>query len=297
MLRRLIIPANLTQFEGDGGAMGDSGQAGTQPANIGAGNGEGQTADVQGVQTAQNPEDLKKEYQELIKGKFKDIHTQEFKKHLNRRLGDQKKLTDELESHRGLIDLVSLKYGESDIGELMKLVESDNHLLEQRAYEKGIPVETLIEMEKQEMNLRKIKAEAERERYLRMEMERQQSEREQYGKWLRDAEQIKQTNPNFDLNVEVENKQFVALLQYGIDMQHAYNVIHMNEIVNNTAKNAMLKSASAVSSTIAARGQRPPENAGSSNSSVAFKRDVHSFTAKDREDIARRVARGEKISF
>ena len=297
MLRRLIIPANLTQFEGDGGAMGDSGQAGTQPANIGAGNGEGQTADVQGVQTAQNPEDLKKEYQELIKGKFKDIHTQEFKKHLNRRLGDQKKLTDELESHRGLIDLVSLKYGESDIGELMKLVESDNHLLEQRAYEKGIPVETLIEMEKQEMNLRKIKAEAERERYLRMEMERQQSEREQYGKWLRDAEQIKQTNPNFDLNVEVENKQFVALLQCGIDMQHAYNVIHMNEIVNNTAKNAMLKSASAVSSTIAARGQRPPENAGSSNSSVAFKRDVHSFTAKDREDIARRVARGEKISF
>ena len=297
MLRRLIIPANLTQFEGDGGAMGDSGQAGTQPATEGASNDNGQTADVQGVQASQSPEDLRKEYQELIKGKFKDIHTQEFKKHLNRRLGDQKKLTDELESHRGLIDLVSLKYGESDIGELMKLVESDNHLLEQRAFDKGIPIETLIEMEKQEMNLRKIKAEAEREKGLRMEMERQQSEREQYGKWLRDAEQIKQTNPDFDLNTEVENPQFVALLQSGIDMQHAYNVIHMNEIVNNTAKNAMLKSASAVSSTIAARGQRPSENAGSSNSSVAFKRDVHSFTAKDREDIARRVARGEKISF
>lgn len=297
MLKKLIIPANLSQFEGEGGAMGGSVQAGTQPATEGASNDNGQSADVQGMQASQSPEDLEKEYRELIKGKFKNIHTKEFQKHLNRRLGDTKKLTDELESHRGLIDLISLKYGESDIGELTKLVEGDNHLLEQRAFEKGIPVETLIAMEKQEMNLRRIKAEAEKEKGLRLELERQQNEREQYGKWLREAEQIKQTNPDFDLETEVKNDQFVALLQSGIDMQHAYNVIHYHANLDNAVKEAMNKSAKAVTSTIAARGQRPSENAGSSNSSVAYKRDVHSLTPKDREDIARRVARGEKVSF
>lgn len=290
MLKKLIIPANLSQFEGEGGAMGGSVQAGTQPATEGASNDNGQSADVQGMQASQSPEDLRKEYQELIKGKFKDIHTKEFQKHLNRRLGDQKKLTDELESHRGLIDVISLKYGESDIGELTKLVENDNHMLEQEAYEKNIPVETLAE-------LKSLKREADMERMAREMLERQNKERQQYSQWLREAEAIKEQYPDFDLNTEVENPQFTAMLQSGVDLKHAYEVIHMNDIMDSTRQNAMKVSANAVTSTIAARGQRPSENAGSSNSSVAYKRDVHSLTPKDREDIARRVARGEKVSF
>jgi hypothetical protein len=244
----------------------------------------------QGNVATKSAEQLEKEYRELIKGEYKDIHTKEFQKMLNRRLANTHKLNEQLESQNRLISLISSKYGESDIGKLSEMIEADNHMLEQEAYEKNIPVETLAE-------LKSLKREADMERMARETLERQNKERQQYSQWLREAEAIKEQYPDFDLNAEVENPQFTAMLQSGVDLKHAYEVIHMNDIVANTAKNVMNTSAKAVTDTIAARGMRPKENAGSDNSSAVYKRDVSSLTAKDREEIARKVARGEKISF
>ena len=48
---------------------------------------------------------------------------------------------------------------------------------------------------------------------------------------------------------------------------------------------------------IIAQGQRPTENGISSQSATVVKSDVSQLTKADRDEIRRRVARGEKISF
>lgn len=291
LMLELLLGADLHMF--DAGAEGSVGEGNTAiPQSQSADNIENNptAGGDQGNVTPKSAEQLRKEYKELIKGEYKDIHTEEFQKMLNRRLANTQKLNEQLESQNRLISLISSKYGETDIGKLSELIEADNHMLEQEAYEKNIPVETLAE-------LKNLKRQADMERMARETLERQNKERQQYSQWLREAETVKEQYPDFDLNAEVENPQFTAMLQSGVDLKHAYEVIHMDDIVANTAKNVMNTSAKAVTDTIAARGMRPKENAGSDNSSAVYKRDVSSLTAKEREEIARRVARGEKISF
>lgn len=286
----LLLGADLHMF--DAGAEGSVGEgSAATPQSQSADNIENNpTAGGEGNVTPKSAEQLRKEYKELIKGEYKDIHTEEFTKQLNRRFNEAEGLRKQLDSQSRLIDLISYKYGESDLEKLSQLIEADNHMLEQEAYEKNIPVETLAE-------LKNLKRQADMERMARETLERQNKERQQYSQWLREAEAIKEQYPDFDLNTEAENPQFTAMLQSGVDLKHAYEVIHMDDIVANTAKNVMNTSAKAVTDTIAARGMRPKENAGSDNSSAVYKRDVSSLTAKEREEIARRVARGEKISF
>jgi hypothetical protein len=48
---------------------------------------------------------------------------------------------------------------------------------------------------------------------------------------------------------------------------------------------------------IIANGARPSENGNSSQGASVTKSDVSALTKADRAEIARRVARGEKISF
>jgi hypothetical protein len=52
-----------------------------------------------------------------------------------------------------------------------------------------------------------------------------------------------------------------------------------------------------ITNKVIANGARPTENGISSQSATVTKSDVSLLTKADRQEIARRVARGEKISF
>ena len=80
-------------------------------------------------------------------------------------------------------------------------------------------------------------------------------------------------------------------------MEHAYKVIHMDSIMQGNAQVVAQQTSKATADNIRARGNRPKENAGSATPGVTYKSDVSKLTRKDRAEIARRVARGENISF
>ena len=94
-----------------------------------------------------------------------------------------------------------------------------------------------------------------------------------------------------------ENPDFVKLLQMGISVDSAYKAIHMDEMIGG----AMAKTASTVrekmSNAIQSRQARPAENGINQTTSKVFKTDVTKLTRQDREEIERRVMRGEHISF
>ena len=129
------------------------------------------------------------------------------------------------------------------------------------------------------------------------EKERRDNAAQQYSQWMRQAEEAKLTYPSLDLNAEAKNPQFLRLLNSGVDVGTAYAVIHKDEIIpaamQYTAKTVEQK----LTNKIIANGARPSENGISSQGATQTKSDVSRLSKEERAEIARRVARGEKISF
>jgi len=150
-------------------------------------------------------------------------------------------------------------------------------------------VEQLIE-------IKRLRANAESERRARERLESEMQADRQYAAWLNDAAKVKEKFPDFDLETEIQNPHFMGMLERGIDVEHAYKVLHFDELMQDNVSRAMRSSAKATADTIAARGNRPKENGGNS-SAIVYKTDVSKLSKAERAEIARRVARGETISF
>ena len=120
----------------------------------------------------------------------------------------------------------------------------------------------------------------------------------QLQNWYSQAEQVKQTYPEFELNAEVQNPQFLSLLKSGIPLQHAYEVVHMDDIKQRVATTIAQKTEKAVVDGIRSKGARPSENGTSSGGGgIIIKSDVSNLSKADRAEAVRRALRGDRISF
>jgi hypothetical protein len=157
--------------------------------------------------------------------------------------------------------------------------------------EKGISVEQLKEfrrMEKENAELRKM----------RDEQERKANADRIYAEWTKQAEATKLVYPNFNLENEViNNPQFVDLIRNNIDVRTAYEVTHKDDIIAGAMQFAAKEAEAKVTNRVIANGSRPNENGISSRGASQVKSDVSKLTKAERDDIARRVARGEKIDL
>lgn len=87
------------------------------------------------------------------------------------------------------------------------------------------------------------------------------------------------------------------LLRNGIDVKTAYEVVHKDEIIQGAMAVTARKVRERVIDNIRAYGRRATENGISSQAGIVFKTDINSLTKAGREEIDRKVARGEKIKF
>jgi len=109
--------------------------------------------------------------------------------------------------------------------------------------------------------------------------------------------QVKQVYPNFDLKTELKDRNFFSLLNVGIPMQMAYEMRHMKELQDAAVRAAVQTTEQQMATKMKSKNARPSENGTASKSAVVVKSDVSKLTREDRAEIARRVARGESISF
>ena len=255
-----------------------------------------QTADVQGINTTvaesvQQP-DRNAEFERLIKGEYKDLYDQRMQDTIQKRLKSTKETVDRYNSLSPTLELLGKKYGvdPNDTEALNKAIEEDDAYYEEEALEKGMTVAQLKEVRKME------KENAELKRQMEKEKAKEQGAK-LYAQWMDQAEKAKGIYPSFDLRAEMQNPKFVDLLRANIDVRTAYEVIHKDDIIpaamQFTAKTVEQK----LAKKIMANGARPTENGISSQSSVVTKSDVSQLSKADRQEIIRRVARGEKIRF
>ena len=114
---------------------------------------------------------------------------------------------------------------------------------------------------------------------------------------MQQEQEIKGIYPSFNLESEMQNPQFINLLRSNIDMRTAYEVIHKDDIIHGAMQFTAKEIEKKVTNKIMANGARPAENGMASQGAAVVKSDVSQLSRADRAEIARRVQRGEKISF
>ena len=252
--------------------------------------GKGKEGDV--VTTSNTLEDRRKAFQELVNGEYKDIYTEETQRIIDRRFREARNLEERAAKQQPVIDMLMQRYkiADGDLGKLAAAVENDNAYWSEAAEEVGMSVE-------QYKQFQRLKRENDALLRAQRMRQNQQAAQQQLQKWYSEGEQVKAVYPDFDLGAESKNPQFISMLKAGVPVQHAYEVIHMDEIKAGVAQSTARQTEKQVVDGIRAKGNRPAENGTSSQSAFTVKDDPHKWTKQDRAEVARRVARGETIKL
>lgn len=212
---------------------------------------------------------------------------------MQKRLKGSKEKVDKFDALTPTLEILAKKYGihdVSDVEALNKAVQGDNSNYEDEAMQIGMDVDQFRKIRNMELE----------NATLRQQMQQQQTREKAdklYASWVQQAEAAKKVYPGFDLHNEMGNSKFLDLLKSNIDVRTAYEVVHKDEIIpaamQFTAKTVEQK----LANKVIANGSRPSENGISSQGAALVKNDVSKLTKADRQEIIRRVQRGEKIRF
>jgi hypothetical protein len=118
-----------------------------------------------------------------------------------------------------------------------------------------------------------------------------------YAGWMDQSAALQQVYPGFDINVELQNPKFAELIFNNVDVRTAYEVIHKDEIIPAAMQFTAQQVQQKLANSIAAGQGRPVENGIGNRASAVVKSDVTQLSKADRQEIIRRVQRGEKIRF
>ena len=253
---------------------------------------DAQVADAQKTAGQVSAEERAAKFEALIKGEYKDLYDAKMQDTIQKRLKGTKDTVDKYNALAPTLETLAKKYGvdPTDIEALNHAIDEDNTFFEDEALEKGISVEQLKE-------IRKIEREnADLKKQMREQSVRENADRI-YAGWLEQSDALKQIYPNFDLDAEIKNPRFVDLLKNNVDVRTAYEVLHKDDIIRGAMQFTADTVQKKLANNIIAGGNRPSENGIGQTSPAVVKNDVSQLSRADREEIIRRVARGEKIRF
>lgn len=251
------------------------------------------------VKASKTPEEMDQAFEDLISGEYKDQFSKRMQQIINRRFKDSKGMEEKLATHQPIIDMMLKRYdvADGDMGKLQKAIEEDNAFWEEIGDRLGFTAKQARAQYQLEMENKSHMEEARKATEMQKAMIAQERQRRQYDAWMQEAADVKAKYPKFNLDAEVKNPQFTKMLQSGVEMEHAYRVLHHNEIMYDATRTAAQQTEQQVTSKLKQKASRPAENGTSSQGGKVYKPNASSWTAKDRAEIARRVARGEQIKI
>lgn len=243
--------------------------------------------------TAETDAPTAEEWAALKSGRFKDFYTKDTQQLINRRFAQAKQQETENAAMRNIVATLNEKYGitdDADFSKLSKALEADDALWEEKADEQGMTVD-------QYKQYRQMKRKADAYDAARQNDVLAQQRQETAQRWAQEAQALQQVYPNFDIRNELSDPGFMAALQAGAPMRMIYEGKYHSQLMQQANMQTAARTEKAVTDNIRAKGQRPQENGASAGAGFTYKQDPSKLTMKDFEEIQRRVARGEKITF
>ena len=251
--------------------------------DVGAPQSELAKADTETDAQSQTNADKEAEFEKLIKGEFKEQFEQRIKNNLNRRFKESSALKARAAKNEQFIAMLMDKLGACSHHELADMIESGVS----SAKSASKPGDDIAE------RIRALEYENELMRKQREALAMEQTVRE----WMKDGEKLKESYPDFDIEAEAQNPEFVKLLKAGAGLRNAYFAMHHDEIIKTLVEKAAQEAQEKTAESIRLRGQRPLENGMSGRSTALFKTNVAGLSAAQRAELAKRAANGEIIRF
>lgn len=293
-----ILLYDFHLFDGEGvGAEASSADSKSDIKSIqyGKSKDEGSAPSHVGSDNASMGDSLDAEWKALTGkgGKFHDLYGQEVSNAIQNRFKNQKDLQGQVDQISNGLSPLFMNYGlqAGDFEGLQKAIANDDAFYKAGAERAGLDVNQYKE------NL-KLKAEAERGRQITEAYEEQQRRNEMFAQWEDEAVELQQAFPSFDLGLEIEhNEGFAKMITSGVPVRDAFLASHASEIFANANANAEARATQNVISTIQQRASRPVEGAMHPSAAIVRKSDPSSLSNDDIDEINRRVAMGETVSF
>lgn len=280
----------------DGGAAGggEGGFTGVDGQDAAGNEGRGAEGAAQG-DNANNPtvpdaKARKAEFARLIREVYPDEYKEHTQKMIQGRLKSSKAAEEKLAALEPALALLKRQYGKEDLAELAAAVTGDDHWYEAEAQRRGMDTQTLKLLEQQEQTINAF----------RQEQQAQHEQREkaqQVMKWRNEETALRDIYPSFSLDEEIEgNEEFFNLLRNGISVRHAYETIHMDEIMGQTVAGAVQRTAQRTMDSIRANGMRPAENGAGKTPAKHVRTSVKDLTPEQMRAIEKRLMAGETIT-
>lgn len=262
------------------------GQAGAQQAAQPA---EGQP--VQGQPEGQPEQTIQEKWEAAKKGEFKELYGADVQAAIKDRFKNQADAQQQLDGMQPMLEALMKKAGVDSLEELSKVVLDDDSLYEEEAEAAGMTVEGYKQF-------KALKEEHDRREQEDRENEERAFWQDHFTHLAEQAEALKQTFPDFDLETEMQNEVFRRLTMpgSGVSLEDAYYTIHRKELGTQMLAYGMNRAREQMGQTIQAQRARPAEGAMRSQGQVAadMKLDFSRLTRKERDEYRRQVHAGKK---
>ena len=231
-------------------------------------------------------------FEELIKGRYKQDYQNHVRDAISRRFRNQEDLQAQLDARMPIMQALAMKYGKDpdDVEGIAKLLTDDDSLYAEEANRMGLPVATVKQM-------KKLEAENARQARELQESAEDRSLRQHFQRISDQAEELKQTFPDFDLMEEIRNNPRFARMtspDIGMSVKDAFYACHGEEISRASAQAAAQQAGQRLAASVQAGATRPMENGVRGSAPTPIGMDVGHMSREAREAIRRRVHSGER---
>ena len=285
------LELNIQRFA-DGGAEGSSSVNAeiAQPQETGAADNTADNGSVaennsqQGIDFSSYSEE---QIEELIdtNPNLKKVIGKRMNNSFGKRLAQEKaKMQEQMKPANNLIERLMIHHDVDNIEDLAEKVNAS--VREEFALKHGVSEEMSDE-------LINVRVKNRQDLKMREYLQKKEQAEAAYVRWKNEANELLKLYPNFDLETELQNKDFERLLKANVPMQHVYETLHLEELVEAAKKEA----ASAYAKSTAQMAARPTENGLGNQTAVNGQKDVSKLTKKERAEFAKRALRGEVINF
>ena len=233
-------------------------------------------------------------WEEAKKGEFAELYGRDVQNAIRDRFKNQRDVSGQLDALEPMLKVLRDRAGVESNEELIQHVLDDDSLYEEEASEAGMTVAAyrqFMEMKAERDEMQEREQESIQEAHIR----------DHFGSLTQQAEELKSKYPDFDLQKELENREFFRLTSpdVGVSVEDAYFAVHHRELAPQMMAYGMERARQQMGQTIQAQRNRPAEGAMRTQGqpAAALKIDPRNMTRREREEIKRQVRMGKRVSF
>lgn len=293
------VELNLTLFEGEGaGADGGSAVASAEAdvMKVEAKTEEGGNGMESVGEDLKNPAEKEKTPEERLeeynrfKADYKDLYGKDVQNAIGRRYKENEQLRQQIDAYGPLLNTLSAKYGleNPDVQMLMEAIDKDNSFWEEAAIKEGMSVEQYKKMKQYEAEHKQILDAARKAEQIRQK-------EQTWERWNQEAELCAQKFPQFNMDAELNNDNFIRLLGAGLDVESAYKAAHFDELTEGIAKQTEQETRKKVADNIRAGAGRPLENGIGTGGANKTKTSAWDLSQDEFRQYLERCKSGEQI--